>query len=81
MTLDSPSGFSWTIDTYPHALFHFLLVVSFYPYLSSTLLYITLVTGTENHFLPRRRRLFGLNRVLLICSQLCSPSSCYNWTA
>lgn len=64
MTVDSLSGFPWTPDTYPHALFHFLLVISFYPYLSSTLLYITLATGSKGHFLPpRRRRLFGSNCV------------------
>lgn len=62
MTVDSPSGFSWMIDTYPHALFQFLFVISFYPYLSSALLYITLATGYEGHFLPRRRP-FSLNRV------------------
>lgn len=62
MTVDSPSGFSWTIDTYSHALFRFLLVISFYPYLSSTLLYINLATGSEGNFLPRRCP-FGSNRV------------------
>lgn len=62
MTVDSPSGFSWTIDTYSHAFFHFLLVISFYPYLSSTLLYINLATGREGHFLSRRRS-FDSDRV------------------
>lgn len=76
MTVDSPSGFSWTIDTYSHALFHFLLVISFYPYLSSTLLYINFATGSEGHFLPRRCP-FGSNRV----SRSVSNSLSYNWTA
>jgi hypothetical protein len=57
------------IDTYPHALFQFLLVIFFYPYLSSTLLYITLATGSEGHFLPRRR-LFGSNRVSRFVKEL-----------
>ena len=65
MTVDSLSGFPWTPDTYPHAFLYFLLVISFYPYLSSTLLYITLTTGYEGHFHPRCRRLFGSNRVSL----------------
>ena len=41
MTVDFLSSFLWTLDTYPYALLYFLLVISFYPYLSATLLYIT----------------------------------------
>lgn len=75
MTVDSLSGFPWTPDTYPHALLYFLLVISFYPYLSSTLLYITLATGYEDHFHPRCRRLFGSNRVSW-SQVIYSPLSC-----